>query len=201
MNATWRDDERGRGPTGTAICTGQAVIARNLLTDPAFGPWRQTALQRGYAASATLPLKRDGRVLGALMVYAAEADTFDGDEVELLTQLAGELGYAITALRTHAEQKVAEQTLRQSAEQFRLIMDNFADLVAVLDLHGHRLYNSPSYSHILGDPALLRGSSSFLDSSIGSLAYGVNTPIAPPARGRSLPEHECSFAPDGGAGY
>jgi PAS domain S-box-containing protein len=161
VNATWADDERGRGPTGTAIRTGQAIIARNLLTDPAFGPWRQAALQRGYAASATLPLKRDERVLGALMVYAAEPDTFDATEVELLTELAGELAYGITALRAHAEQKVAEQTLRQSAEQFRLIMDNLEDLVAVLDLHGHRLYNSPSYSHILGDPALLRGSSSF----------------------------------------
>jgi PAS domain S-box-containing protein len=163
VKATWADDERGRGPTGAAIRTGQAVIARNILTDAAFGPWRAAALQRGYAASATLPLKRDEHVLGALMVYAAEPDTFDAAEVELLTQLAGELAYGMTALRTHAEQKVAEQALRQSSEQFRLIMDNLADLVAVLDLRGNRLYNSPSYSHILGDPALLRGSSSFLE--------------------------------------
>ncbi len=42
-------------------------------------------------------------------------------------------------------------------------MDNLADLVAVLDLHGHRLYNSPSYRRILGDPALLRGTSSFAE--------------------------------------
>ena len=40
-------------------------------------------------------------------------------------------------------------------------MENLADLVAVLDLDGCRLYNSPSYGGILGDPDQLRGSSSF----------------------------------------
>jgi PAS domain S-box-containing protein len=40
-------------------------------------------------------------------------------------------------------------------------MENLADLVAVLDLDGHRLYNSPSYRGILGEPENLLGSSSF----------------------------------------
>ena len=54
-----------------------------------------------------------------------------------------------------------EATLRQSEEQFRLIMENLADLVAVLDREGRRLYNSPSYQGILGDVGKLGGSSSF----------------------------------------
>jgi two-component system cell cycle sensor histidine kinase/response regulator CckA len=59
------------------------------------------------------------------------------------------------------ERKLAGEALRQSEEQFRLIMENLADLVAVLDLDGRRLYNSPSYQAILGDPNQLRGTSSF----------------------------------------
>ena len=57
--------------------------------------------------------------------------------------------------------KQAEEALRRNEEQLRLIMENLADLVAVLDLDGHRLYNSPSYRGILGDPDKLVGSSSF----------------------------------------
>ena len=304
VSITWGDTERGRGPTGNAIRTGQPVIARNILSDPAFTPWRQAALERGYAASATLPLKSGSHVLGALMVYAGEPDTFDAGEVELLTQLAGDLAYGISALRTHAEQKRAEaareaaqqrlaniieflpdatfvidqdkriiawnracetmtgvkkgallglgdyayaepffgvrrpilidlltqsspeaqaaykyvrragdaiyaesfiprlrggrgahlwgeaaplfdqegrscgaievirdvteqkealEALRESEQRFRLIMDNLADLVAMLDLEGHRVYNSPSYGDILGDPDQLRGTSSFVE--------------------------------------
>jgi PAS domain S-box-containing protein len=59
------------------------------------------------------------------------------------------------------ERKRMEETLQKSEQQFRLIMENLADLVAVLDLNGCRLYNSPSYQGILGDPAKLRGTSSF----------------------------------------
>ena len=57
--------------------------------------------------------------------------------------------------------KRAQDALRQSEQQFRLIMENLADLVAVLDLDGGRLYSSPSYQSILGDPQKLQGSSSF----------------------------------------
>jgi PAS domain S-box-containing protein len=60
-----------------------------------------------------------------------------------------------------AERERTEDSLRKSEQQFRLIMENLADLVAVLDLNGRRLYNSPSYQSILGDPDKLRGSSSF----------------------------------------
>lgn len=59
------------------------------------------------------------------------------------------------------EQRRADQALRRSEEQFRLIMENLADLVAVVDTNGKRLYNSPSYEKILGAPATILGSDSF----------------------------------------
>ena len=73
---TWADTERGRGPTGTAIRTGQPVISRNILTDPHYAPGQDQALQRGYALdhcsavivrrpglwSAGNPFRRAGRL-------------------------------------------------------------------------------------------------------------------------------------------
>lgn len=55
----------------------------------------------------------------------------------------------------------AETALREQEEFFRLIAENIADLVAVLDLEGRRLYNSPSYRGVLGDPETLKGTDSF----------------------------------------
>lgn len=68
----------------------------------------------------------------------------------------------------------AEEELRQSEERFRLITENVTDLIALLDLEGKRLYNSPSYNDILGDPNALRGTDSFREIHPGDRERIVN---------------------------
>lgn len=80
VRISWGENEWGRGPTGRAIRTGEPVICRDVLIDAHYTPWREEALRRGYRSSIALPLRSDGRVLGALNVYAAEAGAFDPEE-------------------------------------------------------------------------------------------------------------------------
>jgi two-component system cell cycle sensor histidine kinase/response regulator CckA len=42
-----------------------------------------------------------------------------------------------------------------------LLLNNVSDLIVVLDRDGKRIYNSPSYRTVLGDPDTLRGTSAF----------------------------------------
>jgi PAS domain S-box-containing protein len=63
--------------------------------------------------------------------------------------------------RDITDRKVAEEHIRQSEEQFRLIAENVGDMIAVLDLEGRRIYNSPSYEKILPDLLSLKGTDSF----------------------------------------
>lgn len=52
--------------------------------------------------------------------------------------------------------------LFEREELFQLITENVADMIAVVDMEGHRLYNSPSYHRVLGYTAEeLQSSSSF----------------------------------------
>jgi diguanylate cyclase (GGDEF)-like protein/PAS domain S-box-containing protein len=61
------------------------------------------------------------------------------------------------------ERKRAEEALREQNEFFQLISENIADFIAVLDLTGRRLYNSPSYLNFLGATTDLRGTDSFAE--------------------------------------
>lgn len=119
LDISCADTERGRGPAGTAIRTGKPNMARHILTDPNFAPWRAEAIKRGYASSLALPLTSEDRTLGALNVYAREPDAFDAEEVQFLTELADDLVLGILTLRTRAAQKQAEQ-VRQALYQASL---------------------------------------------------------------------------------
>jgi PAS domain S-box-containing protein len=91
----------------------------------------------------------------------------DGSDisVELWTSVvkdeAGTPVAMVGVARNIADRQTAEEHLRQSEEQFRLIAENVADMIAVLDLDGRRIYNSPSYESILGDLGSLKATDGF----------------------------------------
>ncbi|MDP3028951.1 MAG: PAS domain S-box protein, partial [Deltaproteobacteria bacterium] len=141
VNITWADTERGRGPTGTAIRTGNPCVCKNILTDPDYASWRNEAIKHGYASSISLPLVANGQTFGALNIYAAEPDAFDAEEVNLLMQLAGDLAYGIAAIRTRAEHKRAEEAIKESEHRFKAIFDNAADGILVADMENKKIFS------------------------------------------------------------
>ena len=120
-NITWADTERGRGPTGAAVREGRTVYIQDFAHDVRIAVWREAALNRGYNSSIGLALKdEDAHVFAVVTIYSSERDAFTPDEIRLLEQLAGDLGYGIAALRTRAERKRAEEersTLAQHLQQ------------------------------------------------------------------------------------
>ncbi len=62
------------------------------------------------------------------------------------------------------ERKHAEEAVREQEGFFRMIAENTEDFIAVLDLEGRRLYNSPSYARLfIGAPDAMKGTDSFAD--------------------------------------
>ena len=114
----WDESELGRGPTGTAIRTGAPVINHNYEADPRVEPWRAETASLGFKASLSIPLTGiDGGAFGALTLYAAEADAFDDDEVELLLRLGSDISFGIVALRNRVALHAAEERSRHQAER------------------------------------------------------------------------------------
>ena len=91
----------------------------------------------------------------------------DGSDfpVELWTSVVkDEAGNAVAYVgvaRNISDRQKADEHLKKSEEQFRLIAENVIDMIALVDLDGRRIYNSPSYRTILGDPGLLKATDGF----------------------------------------
>ncbi|WP_119964792.1 bifunctional diguanylate cyclase/phosphodiesterase [Simplicispira lacusdiani] len=108
---SWADVPRGRGPVGTAIRTGQPCVVEHIPTDPRMAFWREEADRRGLRSCVALPLVCDATVLGALALYSHEEYSFDPEEIRLLIELASDLAFGITTLRTRVEHAQAKEQL------------------------------------------------------------------------------------------
>jgi PAS domain S-box-containing protein len=113
---SWSEDtEHGLGPAGIVIRSDKIVYVQDFATDPLMAPWRESALKRGYRSGIALPLKDEkSKVFGVLLIYSSKPNAINPDEIKLMDELAGDLAFGITALRTRTERKRAEKRLNLS---------------------------------------------------------------------------------------
>jgi PAS domain S-box-containing protein len=160
---TWADEERGRGPTGTAIRTGQTMVSRDIQTDPRQRPWRDEAARRGYAASLALPLRVTTGPFGVLTIYSAEPDAFDSDEVKLLESLAGDLTHGVLTLRLRVEHDRAQAALQVKTQELDQFFNVALELLCIANTDGYFLRLNPMWAKTLGYSEAELLSHQFLD--------------------------------------
>ncbi len=114
LNLTWADVPRGRGPTGVAIRTGEMCVVPDVRSDPRMEPWHEIAVREVHVAACALPLQAEDRTYGAFVIYSREHHSFTADELALLRDLADDLSYGITVLRTRQARTRAEEAIRKS---------------------------------------------------------------------------------------
>ncbi len=135
-NISWAENERGKGPTGTVIRTGEVVVVGDTATEPGYDPWRYRAIEKGYRSSATFPLRDAARVYGALMVYSGIPRAFDDEEIRLMTELADDIAFATTALRDLSARLQAEKKAREAAAYNRSLLEASLDPLMVIGISG-----------------------------------------------------------------
>jgi PAS domain S-box-containing protein len=143
---SWHDVPVGRGPTGTAVRENRTVVVRAIADDPVMAPWREKALERGYASSAAFPITVDGIVAGVLTIYASEAESFGADEVALLEELAADLGYGVASLRARAHAAGAEGARQRLA----MAIEQSPESVVITDRAGTIEYVNPAFERVTG---------------------------------------------------
>ncbi|MDD4927769.1 MAG: EAL domain-containing protein [Gallionella sp.] len=100
INLTASDEAPGNcALTAQALACGEPVVCNNIAIDERMAPWRPAALSRGYRSVAVFPLQVEGLPVGVFVLYAAEADAFDDEEMKLLIEMAGDISFALDHLK------------------------------------------------------------------------------------------------------
>ncbi len=108
----------GLGPGGTAYRSGAPAVCNDIEADREFFAFRKEALAHGFRSCAAFPLKLQGQPVAVFFVYAGEADSFDAQELSLLTSLSDNVEAAMKSReRADAQQQRAslEQLQRKEA--------------------------------------------------------------------------------------
>ena len=152
LERSWQGDGRHRGVMGHVIATGKRHVSQNILTDDRLEARdrRERALDRNYHSSVTLPLRDGDRIIGAISIYATEPDAFDGDELELLEDLAGDITFGIASIRTRLAHEQAEVMLREQERTFRQTFSQAAVGIVHTDLEGRYLMVNQKFCEMVG---------------------------------------------------
>jgi PAS domain S-box-containing protein len=117
---TWNDEPSGQGPCGRTLRQGRGVVVHDLTKAVHLSPWREFAQTKGLWSVACQPLTFQGKVIAALTVYAAEENAFGELEINLITELAGDLSLGIAAARTRKwaeKEKEKRQGIEKQLQQ------------------------------------------------------------------------------------
>jgi diguanylate cyclase (GGDEF)-like protein/PAS domain S-box-containing protein len=113
----------GLGPAGRSIRENKPIWCQDFQHDPATVAWHERAKKFGWGASASLPLRRKGVVIGALGLYADVANAFDEAAQNLLTEMAMNISFALDNYNREIERNAAEEKI-----QYLAFYDSLTDL-------------------------------------------------------------------------
>lgn len=113
IKVSWGDGPLGQTGVGRAIGALKPVIFADILGNPGYAHWRESARRFGFHSVASFPLLIDRQPFGVLVLYSVAGESFHQEELKLLSEIAGELSAGVQLLREQTKREAAQAQLNK----------------------------------------------------------------------------------------
>jgi PAS domain S-box-containing protein len=142
----------GGSITAMTVKSRDVVVCEDVARDEIMRPdVKQAILKWGRQTILSLPLLFQDQVLGAMNLFFQEKRTFTTSERETFLSVGKTIGLAMANARHVSqieaeikERKQAEEKLRKSEQQQKIITENISDTVWLMDVNFRTTWISPS---------------------------------------------------------
>jgi len=122
----------GHSISGRTVCDGTVVHVPDVLADPEYR-FSDASKLAGYRSGLGVPMWRENRIVGGIVVLGADVGVFSDKRVELLKTFADQAVIAIENVRLFNETKEALQQQTVIGEILRIISSSPTDTQPVFD--------------------------------------------------------------------
>ncbi|MFN3604590.1 MAG: EAL domain-containing protein [Leptonema sp. (in: bacteria)] len=147
LKLNWREDNPfGLGPAGVSCREGKIDIEKDLYYSERFKPIQKLIVKYNLQSVISIPILFYNRVIAVLLVYSEYANAFKEEEVDILKELAINLGLGINLLR---ERKSKLNLLEQNILLTK-VLDNTNVAIIIVGKEGKILYLNRKFEDISG---------------------------------------------------
>ncbi|HVF16429.1 MAG TPA: response regulator [Steroidobacteraceae bacterium] len=139
----------GRGLVGCAFRCLEPTISNEFLKDERTRPWHAQAQRAGIASGAALPLVREGRAIGVLLLYSTEVNAFDEEIVALLAHMGRNVVFGLDNMDRESERRHSERQLRETEARLHRATRGANDGLWEFDVRTRHVWVSPRFAQML----------------------------------------------------
>ncbi len=96
--------------------------------------WKIPEFSAKVGSVGFVPVCCSGQVYGIIWVGATDTNVFNADEIALIEELAGDLGFAIQSIHEEETRVQAEKALQESEERLRIIVEQTGQMIYDYDI-------------------------------------------------------------------
>lgn len=114
----------GRGLIGLVMREDHPIWCQDYLNEASLQLWHERGMRSGWRSSAAIPLHKQGKVVGVLVLYSGELNAFDEPARNLLLEMASDIDYALNSYHLQDERIRIDQALADSNRLLNTIIES-----------------------------------------------------------------------------